>query len=457
MSQNENENEIKWVVCMKKEWKKIKFLCVVLFCWSVFAQENKEPLYMGPSFLLNIDPVMPEVQKPVSDARMKSALIYQRLTGTRVPIDYAVLSDMEQLILQNKTDQAASLATQDLNFYNLTVRDFAARMSSRAETYKAPVTDFIATVVGAVRDQIDARLLLTGNFYYKIKANSANGSAVQVPQNVVNDILLSNNHYNAIDEQGLSMADLLEKVEGQKVIGPQGVEVPHPDPAGLLTTRGWLEAHATAGTNRRLVEFSFREFMCINIDQWADTSNSDERVGRDVDRFPGGSSSKFLTTCKGCHSGMDSLRGAFAQVDFADDRVKHGQVLAAGNQVSQMKRSVSGVSDKLNGNAKVFPEGYVTVDSSWINQTVRGTNQKYFGWRGAVSGSGINAFGAMISRSQAFSRCMVQRVYSTICKRDVSIYENLMILALASEFEKNNYNLKWLFEHVVVRKECLGD
>ena len=23
MSQNENENEIKWVVCMKKEWKKI--------------------------------------------------------------------------------------------------------------------------------------------------------------------------------------------------------------------------------------------------------------------------------------------------------------------------------------------------------------------------------------------------------------------------------------------------
>ena len=78
-----------------------------------------------------------------------------------------------------------------------------------------------------------------------------------------------------------------------------------------------MAAHAIAGTNRRLVEYSFREFTCMPIDKWADASGPDTYIGRDVDRFPGGVHQKFTTTCRACHSGMDSLRGAFARYTFS--------------------------------------------------------------------------------------------------------------------------------------------
>lgn len=404
------------------------------------------------SVFLPLAPVTPKPEVAISANRQKAAILYQRLAGIRVPIDYDGLNQMEQLLNENKVFEAAQLATQDPNFYNITVRDFAALMSTREETLKAPLNDFVATIVGTTRDQLDARLLLSGNFYYKASA----AAAPDVPQEMVRDLLLSNAHYAALERQDLPLAEVLERVDGQQIIGRQQAVVANPDPAGLLTSRGWMEAHAIAGTNRRLVEFTFREFLCIPIEQWADTSNPDAMVGRDVDRFPGGTNVKYQTTCKGCHSGMDSFRGAFAQVDFADDRIKHGQVLASGTGANQMLRTAGGISNKMNSNAEVFPDGYENTDTSWINQAIRGSNLKYFGWRGDIRGSGIKAFGTMVSNAKAFSRCMVKRVYSTVCKRDPVANESQLIVDTADAFEKNNYNLKWLFEQVASQSACLG-
>ena len=47
------------------------------------------------------------------------------------------------------------------------VKDFAMRMSNRDETVDADLNDFVATIIGATRDEIDSRTLLYGNFYYR--------------------------------------------------------------------------------------------------------------------------------------------------------------------------------------------------------------------------------------------------------------------------------------------------
>ncbi len=447
----------------------LKAVCIafalVVICCQVQARElesakNQNELSLSSLlqlassslFGLSFGQVTPKPNEAISSMRLKAAVLYHRLAGVRVPIDHPILDEVEDLLLNKMDSQAAALITKEASFYDITVRDFGALMSTREETLRAPLTDFIATVVGATRDQLDARLLLSGDFYYKAEASLA----TNVPQDVARDLLLSNLHYEAIDRLGLSLGTVIQRVDGQQVIGPQGTPVANPDPAGILTSRGWLAAHAVAGTNRRLVEFTFREFLCIPIEQWADTSTSDARIGRDVDRYPGGSSVKYQTTCKGCHTGMDPLRGAFAQVDFENNRVKFGQILAAGNGENQMKRSSTGVSNKLNANAEVFPDGYETKDTSWVNQAIRGSNLKYFGWRGAIQGSGIKSFGTMVSNSRAFSRCMVNKVYSSVCKRNPTVEESQLIADAADAFENNKYSLKWLFEQIAIQGNCLG-
>ena len=73
----------------------------------------------------------------------------------------------------------------------------------------------------------------------------------------------------------------------------------------------------------------FREFLCVPIAGWADSTGPDNRIGQDVDRYPGGDHSKFLTNCRGCHSNMDGLRTAFAKVHFNNNFVKHANVVTS--------------------------------------------------------------------------------------------------------------------------------
>lgn len=396
--------------------------------------------------------VDPEPDSEISDYRTKAAILYQRLAGVKVPIDHPDLKLMENELAQGNDQAAAAIATATPSFYDVTVRDFAALMSTRDETLRAPMSDFIATIVGVARDDIDARLLLSGNFYYRSKeAGLANNSKA-----VITDVLTSNKHYEEIDKQGLSLYEVLEKVDGQLVMASIAATVSHPDPAGILTSRAWMEAHASAGTNRRLVEYTFREFLCAPMEQWADPSNPDDRVGRDVDRFPGGSNVKFQTSCKSCHSGMDSFRGAFAKIDFENDIVKHGSVLPVGTSVFQMKRSANGISNKMNANSDVFPDGMGTTSSYWINQSIRGLNSEYFGWRGSLQGSGIKSFGTMVANSKAFSKCMAKRAFSSVCKRFPTSAEAPKILKLAEDFESGGYKLRSLFEKVSIEEACLN-
>ncbi|MES2962839.1 MAG: hypothetical protein V4760_03040 [Bdellovibrionota bacterium] len=387
--------------------------------------------------------VMPEPNAPISAERLRAHSLFRSLTGTLVPIDDPRLKEMEAFLVSGQDREAAKVATRDPNFYDIRVRDLARKMSARDESVRTPLNDFVATFVGVVRDSdtTSGKELLTGNFTYRADATKTLVNGVQqVRSTELADLVQSNNHYADLQTRGFSLYSVLTKVPGQK-INVNGAATDIPDAAGLLTTRQWMLAHADAGTNRRLVEYSFKEFMCQPMTSWADATAPDDRVARDVSRTPAGSNEKYLTTCKACHGQMDGLRGAFARVDFVN------------NQVTYNAGAIP-LNGKMNRNQQEFPAGYVTTDATWVNYATVGKNADQFGWRSSATGTGMGAFGAMIANSQGFSRCMVRRIFSDVCKREPAATEEKMIRSVADQFESSGYHMRGLFEVVALRPEC---
>lgn len=390
-----------------------------------------------------------------SEAELEAKWLLERITGVRWPSDAAVLQQMSTLVASKNSSGAVQLAMMQPQFYNITVKQLALQMSTREETIRTPFNDFAAAFIGVTRDDLDARQLLTGNFYYAA-ATAQIPTGVTIPMNIGPDIVASNTHYAALENNRLNLADVLERRDGQLlVINNANATAANPDPAGVLTSRAYIEAHATAGTNRRLVEYAFREFMCATIDQVADTLASDIRIGRDIDRFPGGDHTKFQTSCKGCHTVMDGFRGAFAKWNFNNGAALHSA--SGGIEGRNAGGDGNGVVGKLNQNNTVFPGGYVTRDDSWVNHANRGANALSLGWRGPASASGVGvaSFGAAIANSQRFSQCMAKRVFQTVCRRDLSEdTQKLIFTQLGSQWESANYRFKKLFELVATHPQC---
>lgn len=436
-----------------------QFHLLAIYCRALSEQEilgaaasdnGQQPVYT------------PDLYEPITMARMRAQQIHARLTGLNTPLSHPMLKQMETLIAQGNLMDAAGVAvgasglgTGDPNFFNITVRDFAARMSTREESINSPLSDFIATVVGSIRDDLDARQLLIGDFYYR-----GDPSKAAVSVDLVADLLTSNRHYKELEDNRFNLAKVLEKVNGQMLFNGQAA-VTNPDPAGLLTTRGFMEAHATAGTNRRLIEYSFREFLCIPIEKWADSLGPDNYVGQDVDRFPGGDHNKFRSTCRACHSVMDSLRGAFARFTFANNFTKNTLVMPMGSSQNDddpqsMSQNPAYVAAKMNQNSDVFALGYRTLDDRFFNNATQGLNAQYFGWPDKTSGNGVRQLGEMIANSTAFPKCMATRVFRSVCKREPTEIENSIITAAAEDFKTKNYNFKCLFQKIITEPNCLG-
>ena len=401
-----------------------------------------------------------------ADPRDQAAWMLNRLTGVRNPGDSVVIDQMAALIKDGKPRDAAAIATGQQQFLTVTVREMAAKMSTREETVREPLNDFVASFIGVTRDDSDARELLFGDFFYRADPAKAPG----VGQVVVRDLLTSNNHYEQLEQMNLNWADALVRVGGQQIANSDQSAIPSPDPAGILTSHAFLGAHAIAGTNRRLVEYSFREFMCTPLVGWADTSAPDLRIGRDIDRQPGGDPVKFQTTCKGCHTGMDGFRGAFAKYDYVDNvggGDRKGAIIHAANGGGGNYRpnlDQRGVMYKMNrDNVIQYAGGYVSTDDSFMNNATRGANGTMFGWRGyapdssalATRTSGVHAYGRLLANSQQFGRCMAKRAFDVVCKHDLddsvadALYESLRL-----DFENNGYSMKKLFQAVAVNSQC---
>ncbi len=418
-----------------------------------------------------------DINRRITSSMIRAQTIYTRLTGAKTPIDNPIIAQMADHIDAGNELQAAALATKEPSFYNITVRDMAAKMSTREEVTSAPLSDFVATMIGFTRDGLDARGLLTENVNY-----IANPALAAVPSSTLRDIVMSNNHYLAL-ENGYDLSRVLMRTT-QKVRNSTGQAVEPIEWAGLITSRAFMEAHAVAGTNRRLVEFAFRQFMCTPIEKWADAADSDAYIGRDVDRFPAGSHTKFTNNCRACHSRMDPMRGAFAYFTFSNGFVKHSRLvdriaanqreddnanlmrMSTGLRANDPARttlpslgSVDFVATKMNHNESSFPTGRVIIDNSFINTATDRWSMSYFEWDPALmKGNGVRDFGRMISRSGQFPRCMAQRVFETICKRQPQSFDQAMLRQVAKEFQTpGGYKLDYLFQKIAITPNCLGE
>lgn len=409
----------------------------------------------------------------------RAATMFSRLAGK--PPSPTQLTQMQTLLSSGNSVGAAQVGTSDPDFINLTVRSFCSQLSTRSLSADAPFNDFTATCMGIIRDNTPVTDFTTGNYYYRIDptripaslgvgttdpgAASSYASLYQSAQDINGD--LGGNHYALITgiDHVFDLGSALVK-KNQQYFGTQSQGdfnhgsvdsiYPNPEPAGLITTEAFLVDEAIAGTNRRLVQYTFHDFECADPADYADNGivsggGDDTYVGQDVDRFPGGDHVVYETTCKACHGILDGMRGAFAYNDVLVES-NHWPTYydARGNG------TLRSVVDKYLRNNFVYPDGHTTVDDSWTNLATVGANATRFGWRGATSGKGVHAFGEMIATSQGFSRCMVKRAFNSVCGRDPSFEEQSSVVAPeATILESNSYNLRKTFERLSATPACI--
>ncbi|MCS6838928.1 MAG: hypothetical protein NZ480_08785, partial [Bdellovibrionaceae bacterium] len=291
--------------------------------------------------------------------------VLERLLGSKVSLNN---SEIQQILNQMRDPAmrkaALRRATYNLDvFYEVSVKNFATRMAVRSEEVSSPLNDFSATVIGIVRDNLDARQMLTGNFLYAANPTLI-PAGINIRNNLINDRLNSNNHYLDIENNlyRLNVASILVRVPQEVLDVPVNNNptinnvVPNPDPGGLLTSYTWGREHLVAGTNRRPVEYALRSFLCTPMELAADTLANDSHVGRDIDRNPGGDPNRYLTTCKGCHTIMDGFRGAFAMWNFAMNN-NGGGILVHGSLHRNRLDINNGIARKMNQNANVYSDG----------------------------------------------------------------------------------------------------
>ncbi len=359
--------------------------------------------------------------------REQAKRIHDRLAG--VPPSESVLTQMEALITGNP-QAAAYIAMDDASFYNVTLKNFAAPWTNRDQSVFVPLNDYIATVIGIVRDDVDFSTLLSADLTYVGLGGVV--SAAPSPSN--------NNHYEQLETSNVDLSDAtLFDATAQSTI--QGI--PSTATAGIITSRAASEAFFVAGTNRAMFRFTLLNHMCNDMEQMHDTSLVPDRIRQDVSRSPGGDSRLFLNSCIGCHTGMDPMAGAFAYYDY--DEAAQRLVYTPGN-----------VQSKYFNNDLNFPQGYRTTDDSWENYWREGQNS-YLGFDGSLpgTGNGAKSMGQELGNSYTFAACQVKKVFRTVCLRDAENQADRdAVDAIVASFRSSGYRMKQVFADTAVH--CMG-
>lgn len=311
------------------------------------------------------------------------------------------------------------------NFYNITLKNWVKRWTNVDDSPRVPLNDYVATVLGIIRDDIPFDQVLYGDHLYIASATT--------PVTIPAYDKKNNNQYVELENRFVSLKDYLTRVNQSEVTGIK-------DTAGVLTTRAAASAFFSAGTNRRMTRFTFMNFLCRDFEAVHDINISDYHVRRDVERNPGGDSRTYRNQCVGCHAGQDGLGGAWAYFDFADNEIKYTE---------------GTVAAKINKN-NLYPDGYVTTNDEWVNLWAEGQNAS-LGWPSKTTGKGARELGMMISRSRAFAECMSTRVFELVCVRKPKIAnEKKEIKRLADLFQANDrFSMKNLFAETSIL--CMGE
>ena len=242
--------------------------------------------------LLCVGIVLPASAGPREQARR----IHDRLAG--VPPTEAVLQSMEADVAAGAALSAATTAMANPSFYNVTLKNFAMPWTNRDQDVFTPLNDYVATVIGMIRDDVAFNTLLSADLIY-VGTDPRLGAYTYA----------DNNHYEQMEQLNINMGDITELVPtSQSSING----LPGGAASGIWTTRAAAEAFFIAGTNRAQFRFTMLNHLCNDMEQVHDVKRTPDRIRQDVSRSPGGDSRLFLNNCIGCRSGMDPLAGAFA-------------------------------------------------------------------------------------------------------------------------------------------------
>ena len=389
--------------------------------------------------------------------RDQARRIHDRLAGT--PPTNAVLTQMESAIVNNETfnggtglEAAAQIAMTNPNFYNVTLKNYAAPWTNEDQTAFIPLNDYTATVVGMIRDDKDFREVLSGNIIYTGSNVVSTGYSVS-----------SNLHYEELEALGPVAGDLSDSSILVERVQSDVNNLPADATAGVVTTRAAAQAFFSDGTNRAMFRFTLMNHLCTDLEPLKDVSRVPDRVRQDVSRSPGGDSRIFMFSCVGCHAGMDGLNGAYAKYNF--DTVSNSLVYARTDAAALADTSLNGfvaggITAKYVNNAENFSPGYITTDDSWVNYWRVGPNS-LLGWdaaasnnpldaRGHATGNGAKSMGAELANSRAFASCQVKKAFKAVCLHNPDDYaaDRSIVDSITNNFIGTGYNMKTVFAKV---------
>jgi len=375
----------------------------------------------------------------IAQTREQAKRIYDRLAG--VPPTETVLDAMENntgtdpVCQQNSVSGpkcAAYIAMDNPSFYNVTLKNFAAPWTNRDRSVFVPLNDYVATVIGMIRDDVDFRTVLSADLQY-----IGNGVSPAPAAN-------NNGHYEALEAGNYNLKAVLQPALQSNINNlPPGAT------AGVITSRAAAEAFFIAGTNRAMFRFTMVNHFCKDMEQLHDPRMSPDRIRQDVSRSPGGDSRLFLDNCVGCHTGMDPMAQAFAYYDYDE---------GAGS----IQYTDGAVQDKYYNNDLNFPQGFRTPDDHWTNYWRTGQN-RYLDFYGPAQvtvegygdGSGAKSLGVELSNSTAFASCQVRKVFQSVCLREPeSSNDHSKVDAIVQSFGQGPIIMKQVFAETA--EYCMG-
>lgn len=377
-------------------------------------------------------------------SREQAARIHERLAG--VPATADVLATMQNHIEEGNPTEAAYVAMNTPSFYNVTLKTWVTPWTNEAADKFAPLNDYVATVIGMVRDDVDFREVLSGDILY------VGDASLNIPSYSNSN----NDHYLSMENSGTDLYANLVRREQSTITGLPSVAT-----AGVMTTRAAAKAFFKDGTNRAMFRFTLINHMCTDLEGVADITRPPDRIRQDVSRSPGGDSRLFHNNCVSCHSGMDPLAQAFAYYNYnynadSDPEGENGAIVY--NDEGQVDPVTgSRVQEKYQINANNFVHGFITQSDRWDNYWRNGPNYN-LGWSEALDGFGFGAksMGQELANSEQFATCQVTKVFEEICLRTPQdSADHTEIDNITSQFISSGYQMKTVFAHTA--NYCKGE
>lgn len=357
-------------------------------------------------------------QSPATDAAaiarwQKVQNFYFMLTGVELSkhnTNYDKLLNLSrQLTDQDNSTPAASaiwnqiteLIINDFYFNRVTMADFAARMSNLDGSVNQTVGGLQLMILETIRLNADFRNVLT------------------LP-------------YSILDYNRNLVPETAQRGEYDVKFGDVKSLTSF---SGLISTSEFAEKFLSGGTNRRPIKYLFHTFLCSPISSIKDYSIPDTFVGVDITRIPGQDASKYQSDCRGCHSWMDGMRGAFSKVDYGKER----KIFGVGENVFQ----------KMNNHPETAPNGYKVIDDSWAIHP-DWADRVQLGIKN-LNGTGYRSLGVSLATSDGFDTCVPRQVIKSVCQTMPTIDE---IKANNLKLSDHKYKMKDLMKAAILSPLC---